>query len=111
MRLPTAGVRFVRAPALSTALSCSLAFLSCTACGGSAKTMVPQLQGRTLPQAFTVLASSHLCGPPDIDIKAGLATAGRLPVVVDQSPRAGARVRPGALVTLVVSGRSSGSLS
>jgi hypothetical protein len=55
--------------------------------------------------------SSVMRAPQEIDIKAGLATAGRLPIVVDQNPRAGAHVDRGTLIKLFASGRSSGSLS
>jgi beta-lactam-binding protein with PASTA domain len=85
-----------------------LALLTCSACGGSGKTVVPDLRGKTIPQALRLLAVRHLCPSRQIAIE-GLH-AGRLPIVVHQDPPSGAQVDRGAYITVSVHARESGTL-
>ena len=87
---------------------CSLALLTCSACGGSGKTVVPDLRGKTIPQALRLLAVRHLCPSQQIAIE-GLH-AGRLPIVVHQDPPSGAQVDRGAYITVSVQASESGTL-
>ena len=89
--------------------SCSFGLLSCSACGGSGKTVVPELRGKTIPQALRLLAGRHLCPSRQIAIERGSST-GRLPIVVDQDPRPQARVDGGAYVTISVRAAEPGTL-
>ena len=92
--------------------SCALGLLSCSACGGSGsrKTVVPELRGKTLPQAFRLLARGHLCAYPQMPITQ-VRTTGGPPIVVGQDPRPGARVDRSAYISVSVRARESGTLS
>jgi hypothetical protein len=84
--------------------------------GGSGKEVVPDLQGKTILQAFRLLAGHHLCPPQEMPIQpfspaiqAG-PSPGRLPIVIDQDPRPGARVDRGTYVAVSLRARASGTL-
>src|SRR4051812_40906561 len=91
--------------------SFALVLLSCSACGGgeSEKTAVPELRGKTLPQAFRLLARGHLCAYPQMPITQ-VRTTGRSPIVVGQKPRPGAGVDRGTFISLSVQAPESGTL-
>ena len=77
--------------------------------GGGSKTVVPELRGRTIPQAFRLLADRHLCPYRRMPITG--RTTRRLPVVADEDPRAGARVDRGTYVTISLRAPNTGELS
>ena len=84
----------------------STGLLSCTACGGSGKTVVPDLHGKTFFQATKALADRGLCAP-----RTWTLTADAVPgsaTVVAQDPGPGARVDRGTHVALTLRGRASG---
>jgi beta-lactam-binding protein with PASTA domain len=81
--------------------SCSLGLLSCTACGGSGKTIVPDLHGKTFGQSTKALADRGLCTPSKVTIT-GDSSSGNAPTVVAQDLGPGARVDRGTHVTLTL---------
>jgi PASTA domain len=84
--------------------SCSLGLLSCTACGGSGKTIVPDLHGKTFGQSTKALADRGLCTPSKFTT---YGSTPNHPTVVAQDPGPGARVDRGTHVTLTLQGRVS----
>jgi PASTA domain len=81
--------------------SCSLGLLSCTACGGSSKTTVPDLHGKTFGQSTKALADRGLCTPSRFKTT---GDSPNVPTVVAQDPGPGARVDRGTRVTLTLQG-------
>jgi beta-lactam-binding protein with PASTA domain len=81
--------------------SCSLGLLSCTACGGSSKTTVRDLHGKTRGQSTKALADRGLCTPSKFTT-IGVPSSGNVPTVVAQDPGPGARVDRGTHVTLTL---------
>ena len=81
--------------------SCSVGLLGCTACGGSARTVVPDLHGKTWGQSTKALADHGLCTPSKVTILGDLSS-GNAPTVVAQAPGPGARVDRGTHVTLTL---------
>jgi beta-lactam-binding protein with PASTA domain len=85
--------------------SCSLGLLSCTACGGGGKTVVPDLHGKTFSQATKALAGRGLCTPSKFTT---YGSSPNVPTVVAQDPGPGARVDRGKHVALTLQGQVSG---
>jgi hypothetical protein len=87
--------------------SCSLGLMSCAACGGSGKTVVPELHGKTWVQSTKALADRGLCTPSKFTVT-GDAISGNALTVVAQDPGPGARVDRGTHVTLTLHSRANG---
>jgi len=87
--------------------SCSLGLLSCTACGGSGKTIVPDLHGKTFGESTKALADRGLCTPSKFTTT-GDPSTGDVPTVVAQDPGPGARVDRGTHVNLTLHFLASG---
>ena len=85
--------------------SCSLVLLSCAACGGSGKTTVPDLHGKTLGQSTKALADRGLCTPSKFTT---YGSSPNVPTVVAQDPGPGARVDRGTHVALTLQGQVGG---
>jgi hypothetical protein len=71
--------------------------------------VVPDVRGKTIPQAIGLLAGRRLCPWPEMPIRPG-PSSGRVPIVVDEDRRPGARVARGTYVMFTVRGRDSGTL-
>ena len=81
--------------------SCSLGLLSCTAGGGSGKTVVPDLNGKNFGQSTKALADRGLCTLSKFTVT-GDPSSGDVPTVLAQDPGPGARVDRGTHVTLTL---------
>ena len=81
--------------------SCSLGLLTCAACGGSGKTVVPDLHDKTFSQSTKALADNGLCTASKFTVTGNL-NSGNVPTVAAQDPGPGARVDQGTHVTITL---------